>query len=160
MSTKQETPNQDWREYRRQRVWEMHKLGYKQQDIAKALGLTQPGVSQIISRAKVGGEEALRQRKPPGAPPRLTATQKTELLTKLTQGAEAFGFSGDVWTTPRIAQLIAETYGVQYHPDYIGPLLRSLGWSQQRPKVRAQQRNEVSIEEWLTNRWPELKKSH
>lgn len=106
----------------------MHKQGYKQKDIAQALGLTQPGVSQIISRAEAGGEEALRQRKPPGAPPRLTASQKAELLTKLTQGAEAFGFSGDVWTTPRIAQLIAETYEVQYHPDYMGPLLRSLGW--------------------------------
>jgi transposase len=138
----------------------MYKQGYKQQDIANALGLTQPGVSQIISRAKTGGEEALRQRKPPGAPPRMTATQKAELLTKLAQGAESFGFSGDVWTTPRIAQLIAEIYRVHYHPDYIGPLLRSLGWSHQRPEVRAQQRDEAAIAGWLEKRWPELKKSH
>lgn len=154
----QKTAAPDWREYRRQRVWEMHEKGYKQQAIAEALGLSQGGVSQIISRAKSGGKEALRQRKPSGAKSRLTAEQKAELLKKLEQGAESFGFSGDVWTTKRIAKLIEEEYGVKYHHDYIGPFLRSLGWSYQRPLVRATQRDEEAIQRWKEERWPALKK--
>ena len=156
--TNKTTSSQDWREYRRLRVWEMHQQGYKQEAIAQALGLTQPGVSQIISRAKQQGPEALRWQKPKGVSPRLSQEQKAELLAKLAQGAEAFGFQGDVWTTERIAQLIEKEYQVKYHRDYIGPLLRGLGWSVHKPVVRAKQRDEVAIQQWQRERWPVLKK--
>lgn len=156
--TKQETPA-DWREYRRMRVYEMHKLGYTQQAIAEALGLSQGGVSYILGRVQEGGEEALKRRKSPGAKPRLDKQQKEALLAKLERGAEAFGFEGDVWTTKRIAEMIQEEFGVRYHPDYIGPLLRSLGWSYQKPVVRATQRDEEAIKGWLEEQWPEFKKS-
>ena len=149
----------DWREYRRMRVWEMHQQGYKQQAIAAALGLSQGGVSYIIRRAQEGGVEALQRKKAPGAKPRLNDEQKEALLAKLEQGAEAFGFEGDVWTTKRIAQMIREEFGVSYHHDYIGPLLRNLGWSFQKPVVRATQRDEEAIAAWREERWPELKKS-
>jgi transposase len=158
MTSTKENTKQDWREYRRLRVWEMHQQGYKQSDIATALGLSQGGVSHILTRAREGGEEALRQRKPKGVQARLTAEQKAELLTKLEQGAEAHGYVGDVWTTARIAELIQRDYGVRYHPDYIGPLLRAWGWSVQRPVVRATQRNEEAIAVWRNERWPALEK--
>lgn len=136
----------------------MHQQGYKQQAIADALGLTQSAVSYIIKRAKVGGIAALHHHKSPGVPARLSTEQKQQLLTELAQGAEAHGFHGDVWTTERIAQFIAQRFGVKYHPDYIGPLLRGLGWSPQRPIVRATQRDEAAITEWAETTWPELKK--
>src|SRR4051794_9956120 len=133
MTTSKEKAKQDLREYRRMRVWEMHQQGHKQSAIAAALGLSQGGVSHILARVQVGGEEALRQRKPKGAQARLSLAQKAELLIKLQQGAQAHGYAGDVWTTARIAELIHREYGVQYHPDYIGPFLRACGWSVQRP---------------------------
>ena len=149
---------QDVREYRRFRVWEMHRQGYKQQEIADALGLSQSGVSRILKRAKEGGEAALRTRKAPGAKPRLSDAQRAELLKKLERGAEAFGFEGNVRTTKRIARMIEEEFGVHYHPDYIGPLLRGMGWSWQKPTVRARQRDEQAIRAWVKKRWPEIKK--
>jgi transposase len=158
MTQNKASPKVDWREYRRQRVWEMHRQGYKQTEIAQALGLSQGGVSHILARAQAGGEAALRQRKPPGAPARLNAEQKAELLEKLAQGAEAHGFAGQVWTCERIAQLIQREYSVSYHPDYIGPLLRQLGWSVQRPVVRASQRNEEAIAQWRDEQWPQIQK--
>jgi transposase len=156
-TTKESTP-QNWREYRRLRAWEMHQQGYKQQEIADALGLTQAAVSYIIKRAQAGGIAALQHHKSPGAPARLSVEQKQQLLSELAQGAEAHGFRGDVWTTERIAQFIAQRFGVKYHHDYIGPLLRQLGWSPQRPVVRASQRNEAAIAEWVVTTWPELQK--
>lgn len=158
METTNQTEIKNWREYRRKRVWEMHQQGYKQQAIADALGLTQGGVSQILTRAKRGGESALAHRKPPGAPRRLSDEQRQQLLVELAKGAEAHGYSGDVWTSERIADFIDQRFQVQYHPDYIGPLLRQLGWSPQRPLVRATQRDEAAIHEWVTNKWPALKK--
>jgi transposase len=52
---------------------------------------------------------------------------------------------GDVWTCALIAQLIAKTYDVSYHPDYVGPLLRQVGWSVPRPIVRAMQCDEMVL---------------
>lgn len=149
---------QGWREYRRLCVWQMHQQGYKQIEISKALGVSLGGVSHILARAREGGEEALRQRKPKGLQARLTAEQKAELLSKLEEGAEAHGYAGGVWTTARISDLIRREYGVQYHPDYIGPLLRSCGWSVQRPVVRASQRNEEATVQWREQRCPAVEK--
>lgn len=158
METTNQKESKNWREYRRKRVWEMHQQGYKQQAIAEALGLTQGGVSHIISRVKAGGESALNHHTSPGAPRRLSNEQRKQLLVELAKGAEAHGYSGDVWTTERIADFIEKRFKVKYHPDYIGPLLRQLGWSPQRPIVRASQRDEAAIREWVTEKWPELKK--
>ncbi len=158
METTNRTGIKNWREYRRKRAWEMHQQGYKQQAIADALGLTQSGVSHIIRRAKEGGESALDHHSSPGAPRRLQDEQRQQLLHELAKGAEAHGYAGDVWTSERIAQFIEQRFQVKYHPDYIGPLLRQLGWSPQRPIVRASQRDEAVIQEWVTKKWPELKK--
>jgi DNA-binding transcriptional regulator LsrR (DeoR family) len=46
--TNESTPK-NWREYRRLRVWDMHRQGYKQQEIADALGLTQPDIGGELS---------------------------------------------------------------------------------------------------------------
>jgi predicted transcriptional regulator len=45
----------DWREGRRRRAWELKEAGWKQQDIAAALGVTPGAVSQWLSRARQRG---------------------------------------------------------------------------------------------------------
>jgi transposase len=148
----------DWREGRRLRVWELHQKGWKQRQIAEALGLTQGAVSQIVTRAKQGGPQALKKRKAPGAKSRLTKEQIAKLLCILQQGAQAAGFAGEVWTCARIAQLIQRDFGVVYHPDHIGRLLRACGWSYQKPVCRATQRKQDALQAWTEERLPALKK--
>ena len=152
-------PNpQDWQEGRRLRAWELHQQGWKQTQIAEARGVTQGAVSRWITRATIGGVDALRTRLPPGARPRLSEDQRAHLLNLLKQGAEAHGFLGEVWTQARIAKLIRRVFGVAYHRDHIGRLLRDLGWSVQKPQQQASQRNDAAIAEWRDERWPEIKK--
>ena len=62
----------DWREGRRLRAWELFQMEWRQKSIAEALGVTKGAVSLWVKRAKEGGLESLRHRKPPGAPRRLT----------------------------------------------------------------------------------------
>ena len=54
----------DWREGRRLRAWELRSKGWTQQRIADAPGVTQGAMSQWLKKAKEGGVEALRHKKP------------------------------------------------------------------------------------------------
>src|SRR3990172_2384026 len=94
-------PN-EWREARRLRAWELKQKGWKQKDIAEALGVTPGSVSQWLKRGREEGPEALRRRRGGGPKPRLNDIQWAELREHLAQGAEHFGFRGDVWTQPRV----------------------------------------------------------
>ena len=155
---RQERGPADWREGRRLRAWELKAKGWSQQAIAEALGVTAGAVSQWMRRGRAGGVEALKRRIAPGPRPKLTDEQRAQMPVLLAQGAEAFGFRGDVWTAKRVATVIRREFGVRYHPNHVGKLLRALGWSVQKPIERASQRNEAAIEAWRTERWPALKK--
>ncbi len=68
------------------------------------------------------GEQALRAKPHPGRPPRLTVRQKERLLKTLLRGATKAGYSTDLWTCPRVAEVIERLFGVTYHVDYVGTL--------------------------------------
>lgn len=99
-------------EARRFRAWELVQQGWKQTDAAEALGVTPGAVSRWVARARQGGTQALRRRKPPGGPRKLGDAQLTQLPELLNRGPLAFGFSGEIWTRGRIAQVIEREFGV------------------------------------------------
>jgi transposase len=145
-------------EYRRHRAWELHRKGWKQQRIAEALGVSPGAVSQWLKRATGAGPQSLDAQPRPGRPARLTPAQCQNLTDLLSQGAAAFGFRGAVWTRGRVARLIQEQFGINYHPVHVGRILKQIGWSPQQPLVRASQRDEAAIAAWYDQRWPALKK--
>ena len=125
-------PPPDWRESRRWQAWELHQQGWSQDRIAQALGVTQGAVSQWIRRVRdsSGDVNALRRHPAPGRQPALTDEQFAQLPALLAQGAEAFGFQGDRWTTQRVGAVLNLVFGVSYHPAHVSRLLRKHcpGW--------------------------------
>jgi transposase len=103
----------NWREGRRLRAFELKKQGWKQTEIADALGVTEGAVSQWMKRAREEGVEGLKHKPSPGAPPRLSEQERAELPELLARGAQAHGFRGDVWTCERIAKVIYRHFGVR-----------------------------------------------
>jgi transposase len=148
----------DWREGRRLRAWELYQQGWKQKDIAVALGVTEGAVSQWITRGKKQGPEALRHRAAAGAPPKLRPEQLAQLPELLAKGAEAFGVRGQVWVAARVAFVIKQEFGVSYHPTHCSRLLHKIKHSRQKPESRASQRDEAAIQHWRDQRVVELKK--
>lgn len=148
----------DWREGRRLRGWELYQQGWKQKDIAAALGVTEGAVSQWITKGKTQGPEALHHRSSPGAPPKLRPEQLAQVPGLLARGAESFGFRGQVWTAGRVAQVIKREFGVSYHPTHCSRLLCTIKHSRQKPTQRATQRDEAAIHLWREHRSVELKK--
>ena len=148
----------DWKEWRRFRAWELKQQGWSQHNIAIALGISNGAVSQWVHMAEDGGTEALRTHTSPGHPAKLTLTQRDQIPDFLWHGAEAYGFRGDVWTCPRVAQVIEWEFGICYHRDHVSRMLKDLGWTPQIPITRAVQRDEAVIANWRVEVWPELRR--
>jgi transposase len=148
----------DWREGRRLRAWELKQEGWSQKAIAEALGVTEGAVSQWMKRAVEGGKEGLKRQPPPGPSPRLSEEQRAQLPDLLAKGAEHYGFLGEVWTQDRVRAVIQRVFGVSYHRDHIGRILKAINWSVQKPIERATQRDDEEIERWKDEKWPEIKK--
>jgi transposase len=139
------------------RALSLKRGGWSQRAIAEALGVSEPAVSQWLAAARRGGPNALRSHPAPGRDCRLTMQQRWLIPEFLWHGPEAYGFRGQVWTCARIAGVIQEEFGVRYHKDHVGRLLKELQWTPQMPIRRAIQRDESAIERWRAEVWPELR---
>jgi len=148
----------DWREWRRLRALQLKQRGWYQRDIAEALGASEETVSRWLARVRDGGPGALRARPAPGHPAKLSAAQRRLIPEFLWHGAEAYGFRGEVWTCARVARVIEEEFGVRYHKDHVGRLLKALRWTPQVPIRRAVQRDEEAIRRWREEVWPGLRR--
>jgi len=134
--------------------------GWKPSKVAAVLSCSVRSVQLWVRKSSSGRRTAaLKTGKAPGAKPKLDARQKQRLLKRLAKGPEANGFAGQLWTCPRIAELIRREFGVSYHVRYLPALLKALGWSVQKPKRRALERNADAIDAWVASDWPRIKKS-
>lgn len=145
-------------EKRRRRAVALLGEGLGVREVARKIGCSPASVSRWQAEVAAGGLEALRPKPAPGRPARLTAGQKDKLLKLLLKGARSHGFSTDLWTLPRVAEVIAREFQVDYHPAHVWRILQGCGWSCQKPERRARERDEAAIEAWRKDRWPHIKK--
>jgi len=102
-----------------------------------------------------GGTAALAAKPHPGAKPKLTPSQKRRLVAIRPTAA---GYRTELWTCARVAEVVGRRFGVSYHPDHLGRVLRALGFSPQKPESRARERDEAAIRRWRAHDWPRIKK--
>jgi transposase len=146
-------------EERRMRAAELLERGVIPAEIARRVGVAHQVVSEWRKSWRQGGREALRSAGPAGRKSKLSAEQLAQVENALVQGAAANGYLTDVWTLPRVAEVIQHVTGVSYHPGHVWYVLRDqLDWTCQRPARRAVERNDEAIERWVKQRWPQLKK--
>src|SRR5258708_21662062 len=69
------------------------------------------------------GSRGLARRKHPGLPPKLSRRKLAQLPRLLAQGAVPHGFSTEVWTTQRVAELIWQRFHVRNDRHHVCGLL-------------------------------------
>lgn len=144
---------------RRDQAAELFAQGATQADVAHALKVSRV-TAMRWHRAWVGkGKRGLEVSERLGRPPALSGRDLARVDRQLRRGAVAHGYETGLWTLQRVAEIIEETTGVQYHIGHVGRVLRRMGWSLQRPTTRARERDEESIRQWVKTRWPDLKKT-
>ena len=145
---------------RRLRAAELFAAGVRQAEVARHLEVSAQAVSVWHARWKEGGTDGLRSRGPSGPAPRLSDAQLAKVEQALLEGATSHGFIGELWTLDRVASLIQRLTGVQHHPAHVWALLHHrLGWTVQRPKRRAAERDQAAIDRWVKQRWPAIKRT-
>jgi transposase len=76
----------------------------------------------------------------------------------LDSGPVAYGFLSGVWTSPMVARVIEEEFGVLYHPGHVRKLLGHLGFSVQYPKQVLSRAKPEARDRWHRYTYPRIKK--
>jgi transposase len=129
-----------------------------QEQIAQSFEISQGRVSQLYHQFQVAGEAGLVVKATPGAPPKLTKEQRAQLPDWLSQGAEYYGFEGEVWTRARVGEVIRQQFGVTDEVSTVGLLLKKLGVTLQKPIRRDYRQNPQGVAQWQEEVLPKLKK--
>lgn len=146
-------------ERRRRRGIALLKEGHTPVEVAHRVGVDRRSVRRWNAAYSQQGEAGIQARPAPGRPAALDSKDKKRLEKILLKGAKAAGFSTDLWTCPRVAQVIWDHFGVDYHVDHVGRLLHGLGFSPQKPTRRAVERDESTVQRWRKQEWPRVKKT-
>lgn len=126
--------------------------------VAQVLGVHVETVRLWVRTHTAGGDDALRGTPHPGRKPFLTPDQDAQVRTWLTHPPTAFGFRTDLWTAARVAQLIRDRFGIEYHPNYLREWLTKRGYSPQKPRRHARQQRPAEVHEFVTETYPALQK--
>lgn len=143
---------------RRRAIKLIFSSGKSQVDTAIELDVHIRTVQKWVQAYRRDGQEGLTSKPKPGRPRRISEKELGRLEKILLEGAEQSGFTGELWTCPRIAKVIKTHFDIDYHCDHIPRLLRLLNWSVQRPTRKAVERDEEAIQKWAKQRWPKIKK--
>jgi len=146
-------------ERRRQQAVRWFEKGETQASVARRLRVSRTTAMRWAHAFESRGRAGLRGAGRAGRKPRLSEQQRHAIEQALLDGPTAFGFATELWTLPRVADVIERTTGVVYHPGHVWRVLRHLGWSLQKPTTRARERDEAAITRWVHETWPRVKKT-
>lgn len=134
MATARPQRDFDAMEERRKRAAKLFARSTAQVVVARELEVSRQSVSGWHAEFERGGTAALRGAGRAGRKPKLTRSDLARLERALLRRTRAAGYPTELWTLPRITEVIATLTGVTYHPGRVWRLMGQLGWSPQRPQ--------------------------
>jgi transposase len=145
-------------EWRRQLAVARLSEGYSAEEVADFLGVDPRSVRRWLAAFRRHGDAGLKASPVPGRPRKLSASQEKIVRRWLADKPTEHGFATELWTAPRLAQLIEQEWGIHFHPDSLGRWLRQRGFTPQKPRRKARERDDEAIAGWLEKDWPRIKK--
>src|ERR1700730_775312 len=123
-----------YRVAKRLRAVVLNSEGHTSGELAEILQAPRSKVSEWLQRYQTNGIDGLLEGYRSGRPSQLTEKQQQQLGDILDSGPVAYGLDTGIWTSPMIAWVIGEEFGIQYHPGHVRRLLHAVGFSVQRPR--------------------------
>ena len=132
--------------------------GHSSGEVARILKAPRSRVSEWLSLYETHGTEGLLEGYRSGRPAALTEKQRQELSDIVDSGPVSYGLDTGIWTSPIIAWVIEQEFGVTYHPGHVRKLLHDLGFSLQRPRRGLARADAKPQDQWHRHTYPNLKK--
>lgn len=132
--------------------------GDSTEEVATFLEVDQRSVQRWLKTFEQRGWGGLAARPASGRPRKLSRTQEKIVMRWLQDSPTAFGFTTELWSCQRLAQLIGEEWGIRLHPEYLPRWLRERGFTPQKPQRVPRERDPEGIARWLAADWPRIKK--
>jgi transposase len=145
-------------ETKRRKAIEIIKGGATQAEAAKQVRVILRTVQRWWKLYRDHGDEGLKSTKATGRPRRLSKRDSEKLGKILIKGAVKAGFPNELWTSKRVLTVIKSEFDVSYHANHLPRLLRSLGFSPQRPQREAAEKDREQIKKWVRHTWTRIKK--
>jgi len=146
-------------ERRRERAIALLAQGLMPVEVARRVGVDRRSVRRWKAAYRQRGAAALKAKPAPGRPRKMSAREQKRLARRLLKGARAVGFDSDLWTCPKVAELLQREFGIEYHVRHVPRVLRGLGFTPQKPARRAVERDERAISQWVKQDWARVKKT-
>lgn len=145
-------------EHRRQLAIQRSLEGYSADEIADFLGISPRTVWRWLASFRDRGPMGLAARPAPGRPRKLTLTREKIALRWLRGSPMEHGFTTELWTAARLAQLIEEEFTIRFNPRSLSTWLKDRGFTPQKPERVPRERDPGAIDAWLASDWPRIKK--
>lgn len=133
--------------------------GWKQEDVARFLGVHRRSVQRWVQAYREHGAAGLKAKPASGRPRRLTLVQERQVLSWLRRSPGSFGFPTELWTAARVAEVIRRKFRTTFHPRYLTQWLAQRRITPQKPARQARERDEREVRRWLREEWPRIKKA-
>ena len=145
-------------EWRRQLAVARVSEGYSTREVADFLGVDPRSVRRWLRAFRQDGDVGLQAVPVAGRPRKLSTSQEKIVRRWLAECPTEHGFATELWTAPRVAQLIEQEWDIHLHPRYLAAWLRQRGYTPQKPQRVAREHNDAAVARWLAQDWPRIKK--
>jgi len=133
-----------------------------QKEISLILGVRANTVSDWVKLYKQYGNKGLKEVKrgcKKGHGKLLSSTQELEVQKMIIDKMpDQLKLPYALWTRKAIRDLIKRTYNINIAIRTMGDYLKSWGFTPQKPKKKAYEQNSKSVNKWLEDEYPKIKK--
>lgn len=102
--------------------------------------------------------EDLEDKPRSGRPQKVTAAVVKKIERDLSIPASKFGFPTDLWTCSRVHTLLSKKYRIKISRGHVWNILKSAGFSYQKPERRYYESDPKAQKEWLSKELPKIKR--
>jgi transposase len=143
----------------RMRVVSQIRGGASPEELARVLDINPRTIYRWLERFHYGGQEALKTRPKPGRPSKLDSSQMAWIARAVRDNNPLqLKFPYALWTLAMIRELIRKQFNVRLSEVSVGRVMRTLGFTPQKPLHRAYQQDPVLVEKWRKEDYPEIQK--
>lgn len=146
------------REKIRLKAGKLFQKGFGQAEVARKLKVSTAATNYWHKDWDEKGMQGLKSKGHPGFDSELDEKGRKAFKRAILDGPEEYGFETNLWTLPKLAKVLKKVSGFTCSEVWTWHIVRTLGFTPQKPQVKAKQRDERAIEQWKTRTLPSLKK--